>query len=316
MEEKRRNEIVSSVRSAIARVMVGKQEVIDLTLICLLSKGHVLLEDVPGLGKTTLVNALAHALGCTYRRIQFTPDVTPSDVTGYSIINMNTGKTETRFGAVMGQIILADEINRTSPKTQSALLEAMQERQITVDGETYPLPAPFMVLATQNPAESTGIYPLPEAQLDRFLMKLSLGYPTQEEEVEILRRSILPEGKRYAETVASAEDILALQQDVLSVTCAESVMEYIVSIVKMTREHKSVALGVSPRGAEGLLRASMAKALLSGRSYVIPDDVQEMVKPVLCHRVIPSIQAGLSDLTSEQILDDILDRVSVPTVKQ
>jgi len=257
---------------------VGKAETVDLLLICLAAGGHVLIEDVPGTGKTTMVSALAASVDCSFKRLQFTPDVLPSDVTGFTMIHPVTGEDRFIPGAVMCNILLADELNRTSPKTQSALLQAMQERAVTVDGVTRELPEPFMVCATQNPAEQAGTYPLPESQLDRFLMRVGMGYPNRRDEAEILERSRkggLPEAVR---PVAGAADVLALQKALGAVTCSEPIAEYIVELVQSTRKTDDVALGVSPRGAIALMRASMGRALLQSRGYVIPDDVQVMVR--------------------------------------
>jgi MoxR-like ATPase len=294
------------------KVMVGKRREIQYVLVALLCQGHVLLEDVPGVGKTTLVRALARSLGCDFRRIQFTPDLLPSDVTGVSVFNQKTGEFEFRPGPIMSQIILADEINRTSPKTQSALLECMEEGQITVDGVTHRLPRPFLVLATQNPIEYEGTFPLPEAQLDRFLLRLRLGYPSFEEERLVVQRSKQPPLEELTQVVSSA-DILALQQQVKDVYVDPSVLDYIVSLVQATREHRDVYLGASPRGSIALYRTSQALAMMRGRDYVTPDDVKEMATLTLAHRLIVKPEAQLRGAGAEQVIADILTQVRVPT---
>ncbi|MGI6199746.1 MAG: AAA family ATPase [Christensenellales bacterium] len=299
-----------------ARVMVGKEPVIELALTCLLCRGHLLIEDVPGIGKTTLAASLARSLGCSFHRIQFTPDVMPSDITGFNAVNVATGEFTYHPGAVMSQLVLADEINRTSPKTQSSLLEAMQENQVTVDQVTYALPQPFMVMATQNPVDYIGTYPLPEAQMDRFFMRLSIGYPSWEEELGILERfenNLDP--LDALRPVASAEDILALQGQLDQVACQGPVKEYIVRIVTRTREHEDLALGVSPRGAIALMRAAKGWALLHGRDYTLPDDVQQMLLPVLSHRVVLKPEARLKEMTAERVLKGVVNSLQVPGIR-
>jgi len=306
------NRLAASLEENIEKVIVGKKDSIRLIIIALLCQGHVLIEDVPGVGKTTLVSALAKSLDLTFRRIQFTPDVLPSDITGFSMYNFKTGEMEFHPGMVMGQVILADEINRTSPKTQSSLLEVMEERQVTVDGKTYPLPEPFIVLATQNPVDYIGTFPLPEAQLDRFFLKVTLGYPSKRQEMLILSRfqydnpldSLLP--------VANKDDILNMQKATREVKVADAIRDYITSLVNMTREHPDLTLGASPRGSLFLMKASQAHALLDGRNYVIPDDVQKMVIPVLSHRLILKPEARLKEMTPERILKSIINTVYVP----
>ena len=307
-------QIFKQVRDNIRKVIVGKDDVIELVLVALLCEGHVLIEDVPGVGKTSLISALARSVGLDFRRMQFTPDVLPSDITGFSILNMKTGEFDYRQGMVMSNIILADEINRTSPKTQSSLLEAMEERHVTVDGITHPLPRPFLVLATQNPIEYVGTYPLPEAQLDRFLLRITVGYPSMKDEVEILRRHAGDETRQELTSVCSAEDILALQRMSAEVQCAESVREYIVSLIAQTRRSEHLSLGASPRGSIFLMRAAQACAALQGRNYVIPDDVQKMAVPVLAHRLIVRPEARLSGMTSERIIKSLLNSVDVPVM--
>lgn len=312
--ESRSAALLDALRSNIAKVMVGKEEAVEMLLAALICGGHVLIEDLPGLGKTTLAAALAKSLSCTFKRIQFTPDVLPSDVTGFTAYNLATGEKEVRFGAVMAQMVLADEINRTSPKTQSSLLEVMQERQVTIDGETYPLPEPFMVLATQNPSELTGTYPLPEAQLDRFLLKISMGYPSRDEEYEILSRR--REGNPIAmlKPVGSAEDVMELRRQFQKVKCASSVLNYIVQIAQVSRGSDQISLGVSPRGSIALMEASMARAMLKGRSYVIPDDVKAMAVPVLAHRIRLNLQASMKNRTAEQVVAEMVERIPVPGI--
>ncbi len=296
----------------VARVIVGKDKVIELCLVALLCEGHVLLEDVPGIGKTTLAKALARSVGCTFRRIQFTPDLLPSDVTGILYFNQKTQEFEFRPGPILAQVILADEINRATPRTQSALLEAMQERQVTVDVDTRPLPRPFLVIATQNPIELEGTFPLPEAQVDRFLMKIALGYPSEADENAILLRYERDDPLETLEPVVQAEDLLAMQAQVREVLVEESVREYLVRVVRATREHEAVELGVSPRGSLFLYKTAQALAALRGRSYVVPDDVKELALPVLTHRIIISPQTRLRGRRPEEVVAEIVETVPVP----
>jgi MoxR-like ATPase len=297
----------------IGKVIIGKSETVELMLIALLCGGHVLIEDVPGVGKTTLASSLARSLDCSFKRIQFTPDITPSDITGFSIVNFKTGELEYRAGLVMSQVVLADEINRTSPKTQSSLLEVMEEGQVTVDGVTYLMPQPFIVLATQNPVEFVGTYPLPEAQLDRFFMCVSIGYPTIEEETSILER-FTTGAKPIDELrpISGAHDIAALQGAVGNVYSSREVRAYVSLIAEASRRHSSLQLGISTRGAIFLLRASQAKAMLSGRDYVLPEDVQAMVQPVLAHRVLLSAEARMRNMTASRVLQSVVSAVQVP----
>ena len=304
--------LINSLEENIEKVIVGKKDSIRLIIIALLCQGHVLIEDVPGVGKTTLVSALAKSLDLTFRRIQFTPDVLPSDITGFSMYNFRTGEMEFHPGMVMGQVVLADEINRTSPKTQSSLLEVMEERQVTVDGKTYPLPEPFIVLATQNPVDYIGTFPLPEAQLDRFFLKVTLGYPSKRQEMLILSRFQYNNPLDSLQPVANKDDIIKLQKLTREVRVADAIRDYITSLVSMTRDHPDLTLGASPRGSLFLMRASQAHALLDGRNYVIPDDVQKMVIPVLAHRLILKPEARLKDMTPERILKSIINTVYVP----
>ncbi len=305
--------IIQSVRENIERVLIGKREAVDLALITLACGGHLLVEDAPGLGKTTLATALARSVDCSFNRIQFTPDVLPSDVAGYTMLDMKTGEKQVRHGAIMSQMVLADEINRTSPKTQSSLLEAMQEGQVTIDGESYPLPKPFMVIATQNPVESTGTYPLPEAQLDRFFIRVSLGYPSRSDEIDILQ-SRVKSLRAEVSAVAGAEDVLFLQEQVKGITCSRPVMQYIVDIANNTRKNEKLALGASPRASLALMHASMAHALFCGREYVLPDDAKAMAVPVLAHRLIVQLSAGIHKNSAQQVLQEILRTTPVPVV--
>ena len=303
-----------ALQQNIRQVIVGKDEAIELLLIALICRGHVLIEDVPGVGKTTMAAALARSLQCSFKRIQFTPDVTPSDVTGFTMVNMQTGEMEFKPGAVMSQIVLADEINRTSPKTQSSLLEVMEEGQVTVDGVTYKLPRPFMVMATQNPVDFVGTYPLPEAQMDRFFLKISVGYPSIEEEMDVLERysgQVTP--MDTLTPVCGADEILAMQEQLGAVYASREARNYVATIVAMTRTHPALQLGASPRGSIALLRAAQACALLSSRDYVLPDDIRHMALPVLSHRLILTPEARMKGVSSQQVLAQLLETVPVPT---
>ena len=305
--------VAQALTRNIGKVVIGKETAIELMLNAILCKGHVLIEDVPGVGKTTLASALARSLDCSFKRIQFTPDITPSDITGFSVVNFKTGELEYKQGLVMSQIVLADEINRTSPKTQSSLLEVMEEGQVTVDGVTYRMPAPFIVLATQNPVDFVGTYPLPEAQLDRFFMKISIGYPTAEEEAAILERQAT--GQRPIEdlrAICTGEDIVALQGQVNSVYASPEVRAYIARICQASRKHAALQLGISTRGAIFLLRSAQACALLPGRDYVIPEDVQKMGAPVLAHGIQLSPEARMRNMTPERALSSVMSGVQVP----
>lgn len=304
--------IFQAIRENIRSVIVGKDEVIELVLIALLCEGHVLVEDVPGVGKTTLISALARSVGLDFRRVQFTPDVLPSDITGFTLLNMKSGEFEYRPGMVMSNIILADEINRTSPKTQSSLLEVMEERHVTVDGVTYPVPRPFLVLATQNPIEFVGTYPLPEAQMDRFLLRISMGYPSPKDEAEILTRFFSGDPRRNVSPVCTPEDVMQLLQLTGTVQCAPPVRNYIVQITAQTRRNEHLSLGASPRGSLYLMRAAQASAVLQGRDFVVPDDVQRLAVPVLAHRLIVRPEARLSGMTAERVVKSILNTVDVP----
>lgn len=305
-------ETARSVRQNVSRVIVGKESVIDLLMVALLCEGHVLFEDVPGIGKTTLAKSLAKSLGCSFQRIQFTPDLLPSDITGITFFNQKKGEFEFRPGPLLSQVVLADEINRATPRTQSALLEAMEERQISVERETILLPRPFMVIATQNPIELEGTFALPEAQLDRFLMRLRVDYPNQSEERLILQRFKEEQPLAELRPVLSGERLQSLQVMIRRVRVEPSVESYIVELVRATRSHNGVELGVSPRGTLALYRASQAYAAIHGRSYVIPDDVKNVARPVLAHRMIATSQTRLHGRVMEQVIDEVLHSVSVP----
>ena len=297
----------------IERVMVGKRDAVELAVVGLLCQGHLLIEDVPGVGKTVLARSLARSLGCSFSRIQFTPDMLPSDVTGVSIFNQVSREFEFRPGPVMAQVVLSDEINRATPKTQAALLEAMEERQVTVDGVTHPLPRPFMVLATQNPIEYEGTFPLPEAQLDRFLLRVRLGYPgLVEEEIDILERQQFRHPIEDLEQVATVKELTEVQEAVKSVYVAPPVKRYMVELTRETRQHQEAYLGASPRGSLTLYRAGQARASILGRDYVLPDDVKALALPALAHRVIPGPAARLRDVNAERIVQEVVDAMPVP----
>jgi MoxR-like ATPase len=293
-------------------VIIGKRNALDLITIGLLCQGHVLIEDVPGVGKTVLARTLAKSLGCAFNRLQFTPDMLPSDVTGTSIFNQENRKFEFRPGPLFGQIILADEINRATPKTQAALLEAMEERQVTVDGQTHILPRPIMVLATQNPIEYEGTFPLPEAQLDRFLLRLRLGYPGPADEIRILENQQLRHPIESVEAVISADEVLQAADAVREIFVSPAVKRYIIDIVHRTRQHADIYLGASPRGSLALFRSAQARAALLGRDYVLPDDVKALAGAVLPHRMIVNPAARLRDVTAEKLVQEILLAVAVP----
>jgi MoxR-like ATPase len=304
--------IIQKITDNIQKVIVGKEEVIHLVLAGVLCEGHLLLEDVPGTGKTTLARALAASLGCGFRRIQFTPDLLPSDLTGLSWFNQKKQEFEFRPGPILAQVILADEINRATPRTQSALLEAMQERTVTVDGVTRPLPRPFLVLATQNPIELEGTFPLPEAQLDRFFMRVPIGYPTQAEENDILERFRANDPLPDLKTVTSPEEIAVLQAERREVRVEETVRDYIVRISRATRENPDIQLGASPRATLALYQAAQAWAAIQGRSFVLPDDIKKVSPYVLCHRLIISPQAQLRGRGVAELVEDIVYTVAVP----
>jgi MoxR-like ATPase len=304
--------VVDRVTSNVEKVIVGKSAEVQLTLVGLLCQGHLLIEDVPGVGKTMLAKALARSIGTTFSRIQFTPDMLPSDVTGVSIFNQLTREFEFRNGPIMAQIVLADEINRATPKTQAALLEAMEEKQVTVDGVTHKLPAPFMVLATQNPIEYEGTFPLPEAQLDRFLLRLSLGYPTPANEIDVLDRQQFQHPIEKLEQVIGADELLAAQAAVRQVYADPQIKGYLVEIVNQTRKHPDVYLGASPRGSLALHHTAQARAALHGRDYVIPDDIKTLAEAALAHRIIIGPAARIKDVSARSVIQDILATVPVP----
>lgn len=301
-----------ALRQNIARVIIGKEVVVDLLMVALLCEGHVLFEDVPGVGKTMLARSLAKSLGCSFQRIQFTPDLLPSDITGITYFNQKSGEFAFRPGPLLAQVVLADEINRATPRTQSALLEAMEERQLSVERETILLPRPFMVVATQNPIELEGTFPLPEAQLDRFLMRLRIDYPSHSEERLILQRFREEQPLQTLQTVISDAQLLTAQQLIRQVRVESVIENYIVDLVRATRSHNAVELGVSPRGTMALYRATQAYAAIQGRSYAIPDDVKHVARPVLAHRMIATSQSRLHGQVMEQIIGDILQSVAVP----
>ncbi|WP_100012547.1 AAA family ATPase [Lentibacillus sediminis] len=309
------NEKIEKVLSNINKVMIGKEEVATLSLVALLAQGHVLLEDVPGVGKTMLVRTLAKSLDCDFRRIQFTPDLLPSDVTGISIYNPKELEFEFRPGPILGNIILADEINRTSPKTQSSLLEGMEEKSVTVDGKTLPLSKPFFVMATQNPIEYEGTYPLPEAQLDRFIIKLKMGYPSFTDELEMLDRTSRNHPIDTIAAVMSRDELSNVQDEVKKVYIDKNVQHYIINLVSNTRANSSIYLGVSPRGSIALMQAAKAYAYVCGRDYVLPDDVKFLAPYVLSHRIILTSEARYDGLESEQVVASIVKNTHIPIRK-
>ena len=299
----------------VKKVIVGKDAALELGVIALICQGHSLIEDVPGVGKTMVAKSIARSTGCSFKRLQFTPDMLPSDITGASIYNQKTGDFEFRPGPIMAQIVLADEINRATPKTQSALLEAMEERQVTVEGVTRLLPQPFMVLATQNPVEYEGTFPLPEAQLDRFLLRIRLGYPSFDDEIEIIDRQQFVHPIDSLQPVASPQDLLAIQRTTRSIYVDVLIKHYIVNLVAATRNHPDIALGASPRATLSLVRTAQTMALLRGRDYVIPDDVKELARPVMAHRIIVAPGARMRGLDGDQVVGEVLERVTVPGVR-
>lgn len=309
------SEKVTEITEHIQKVMVGKDEVIRLAMSAILCESHILFEDVPGTGKTTLARAIAAVMGCSFKRIQFTPDLLPTDVTGLSWYNQKMGEFEFRPGPIMSQVVLADEINRATPRTQSALLEAMQERQVTVDGQTRLLDRPFLVIATQNPVELEGTFPLPEAQLDRFLLRIVIGYPTQDEENAILLRFRKDDPLSHLSPVVSQAEILAMQEERKEIRVEDSVRDYIVRIARETRSNNEIQLGASPRATMGLYQTSQAWAAIHGRDFVIPDDVKYVAPYVLCHRLIISPSAQLRGRTSQELISDIVSIVPVPVEK-
>jgi MoxR-like ATPase len=306
-------DVFGAIAANMHQVIQGKGDVIDLVLLCLVSDGHLLLEDVPGVGKTSLAKALARSVDCSFGRVQFTPDLLPSDVVGVTVWNRSDGRFEFRPGAIFATIVLADEINRASPKTQSALLEAMAEGQVTVDGSTYPLGPPFMVLATQNPIEHEGTYPLPESQLDRFLMRVSMGYPSRDAELEVLERHGDHSGLEDIRPVATAADLTAMAAAVRTVHVAPALKGYLVDLADATRRHPQIALGMSPRATLSLQRVSRARAASLGRNYVVPGDIKALAQPVLAHRLMVSPEAQLQGIAPQDVLSEVLRSVPVPT---
>ncbi len=306
---------LTRLEGVLSAALRGKPEAVRLSVVCLLARGHLLIEDVPGVGKTTLAQALSRAVSCGFHRMQFTSDMLPSDVLGVTIYNVQAEAFEFKAGPIFTNFLLADEINRTTPKTQSALLEAMNEGQVTMDGRSHPLPRPFMVVATQNPVEHHGTYPLPESQLDRFLMRLRIGYPDAASERQILRSSVEPASEDAAASGLTGEDVLALQESVHQVVVEDALVDYMIAIVEKTRNHEALALGVSPRGSQALFRAVQALALLEGREYAIPDDVKRLAAPIFAHRVVINTRTTLAprraDL-SERVIEEILTQVEVP----
>ena len=294
------------------KVIIGKRPSVEMVVVGLLSQGHVLIEDVPGVGKTVLARSLAKSLGCSFNRLQFTADMLPSDVTGVSIFNQSKRTFEFRPGPIFSQVVLVDEINRATPKTQSALLEAMEEKQVTVDGETHLLPRPFMVLATQNPIEYEGTFPLPEAQLDRFLLRVRLGYPTPTEEIEILDRQQLRHPIETLEAVIPLEELLEAMESIKKVYVSNAVKRYVVDLINHTRQNADVYLGASPRGSLALFRTGQVSAALAGRDFVLPDDIKKLAVPVLAHRIIVGPAARLRELSAEKIVQEILETLPVP----
>ncbi len=305
-------QVAEKVIANVEKVIVGKREEVQLTLLALLCQGHLLIEDVPGVGKTMLAKSIARSIGCTFRRIQFTPDMLPSDVTGVSVFNQKTREFEFRPGPVMAQIVLTDEINRAAPKTQAALLECMEERQVTVDGTTYPMARPFLVLATQNPIEYEGTFPLPEAQLDRFMLRISLGYPDPEDEITMMDSQQYVHPVEGIGQVVDVEELLEAQEAVKNVYIDDSIKEYIVAIVGETRRHPDVYLGASPRGSLALYKTGQARAALLGRDYVIPDDVKALAQVTLAHRLIISPSARIKNVDPRAVVEEIINSVPVP----
>jgi MoxR-like ATPase len=304
--------VAERIAQSVSQVIIGKRNEVRLTVLGLLSRGHILIEDIPGVGKTMMAKALSRTIGCTFSRIQFTPDMLPSDVTGVSLFNQKTREFEFRAGPIMAQIVLADEINRATPKTQAALLEAMEEQQITVDGTTYPLEEPFLILATQNPIEYEGTFPLPEAQLDRFLMRIQLGYPSPAEELTVLSAQQYEHPINNMRQVVSLQELLAAQQAIREIYVADEIKRYIVDLANATRQHPDVYLGSSPRGSLALFRTSQARAAMAGRDYVIPDDVKALAEVTLAHRIIVGPAARIKDISSRTIVQDILAATPVP----
>jgi MoxR-like ATPase len=306
------NPLTDRLFENVGKVILGKRDALQKTILALLVQGHVLIEDVPGVGKTMLARSIARSIGCSFKRIQFTPDMLPSDVTGVSVFNQRDREFEFREGPIFAQIVLVDEINRATPKTQSALLEAMEERQVTVDGKTYKMPKPFLVMATQNPIEYEGTFPLPEAQLDRFVLRIRLGYVSKEEEINILSAQQFKHPLEGLGQVLSHEELVQLQEVVKDIYVDRSIKEYIISIIDATRNHPDVYLGASPRGSLALYKTGQALAALLGRDYVIPDDIKLLTEPTLAHRLIISPAARMKNIDAEEVIAEILDSIPVP----
>ncbi len=304
--------VVEKITASVEKVIKGKRDVIELTLLTILCDGHLLIEDVPGVGKTMLARSIARSTGCTFRRIQFTPDMLPTDVTGVSVFNQKTREFEFRPGPIMAQIVLTDEINRATPKTQSALLEAMEERQVTVDGVTYPMPKPFLVLATQNPIEYEGTFPLPEAQIDRFMMRISIGYPEPEDEMDMLDSQRLRHPIEDLDQATDVEEFVAAQEAIKQVHVDDLIKEYIIAVVNATRKHPDLYLGSSPRGSLALYKTGRARAAMEGRDYVIPDDIKALALPALAHRLIVSPSARIKNVDPRAVVEEVINSVPVP----
>lgn len=311
-----KNQVLQNIVANVEKVIAGKRDVVEKVLICLISGGHLLIEDTPGTGKTLMVQSIAKSINCSFKRIQFTPDLLPSDITGISVFNQKLGEFEFKQGPVMSNMILADEINRTSPKTQSSLLEVMSENQVTCDGVTYRLKSPFMVFATQNPVEYEGTFPLPEAQLDRFMMKINMGYPSEENELLMMHIYKNDNPMNKIQPVAEPEDIEDIKAKVMNIYVDEKIEKYILGIIRQTREREEFLLGASPRATLGLYRASQARAFINGREYVTPDDVKVMVKQVICHRIILKPEWRLKGVTSEVIIENIIKEMPIPGVEK
>lgn len=305
-------EVTERITQNVSQVIFGKRNEVRLTVLGLISQGHILIEDIPGVGKTMMAKALARSIGCEFSRIQFTPDMLPSDVTGVSLFNQKTREFEFRAGPIVAQIVLADEINRATPKTQAALLEAMEERQITVDGVTYKMAEPFLIMATQNPIEYEGTFPLPEAQLDRFLLRIQLGYPSPNEELAVLSAQQYQHPIETMQQVVSVEDLLTVQQAIRQVYVADEIKRYIINLVTATRQHPDVYLGSSPRGSLSLFRTAQARAAIAGRDYVLPDDIKALAEATLAHRIIVGPAARIKDISSQTIVQDVLASTPVP----
>lgn len=309
---KEKNSTMKKIVDNMSRVIVGKEGPAKLMVIALAASGHVLIEDVPGIGKTTMAYSMAKSVSLSFNRIQFTPDILPSDITGFTIYNQKTGEFEYRSGNIMSNVILADEINRTSPKTQASMLEVMEEKQVTVDGKCYKVPEPFIVIATQNPVEYMGTYPLPEAQLDRFLMKITMGYPSRSEEVSILYKFQESNPMKELSAVVTMEELIELQKQVKKVRIDESLAGYIIDIISATRRHEHAMLGCSPRASISLFRSAQAAALYDGRDYIIPEDIRDLAVPVLSHRLMLKQEAKIKRVTNESIIDDIIQHQKIP----